>query len=132
MLVYGRSPIRTRYPFIPEESSRLASKEVTELLHSQPTQEFRQALSQVIESFVSSPGFTWQWHDEFKLSDKIQDQLAEEEERKALENEEVPLADMLDEVKKIIKANPSMDSKVQEILEPAVKVINFHNSANID
>lgn len=127
---WGKLPIDTRYPFILEEVSRLACKEAIELLCNESTQELKQKLSQVIESFGSSPGFTWQWHDGFKSNNKGDDQSAEEDKGGVSENREVDvlLNDImeLEKVKDILDgATPSICSQVQSIFEAAVKVINI-------
>lgn len=132
----AEGPIETRYPFILEEVSRLASKEATELLQNTHTQELRKALSQVIKSFGSSPGFTWQWHDEFKLGSR-EDQLGGEKKEKISEDKEGMdplLTDImaLDKVKEFIRATPSMGLEVQEIFEEAIKVTNYYHSFDID
>lgn len=127
----GVGPMDIRYPYILEEASRLTSKEATELLHNQSTQELRQAIVQTIESF-GLQGFTWKWHDEFKSSDKYKGLLEQKKEKEDLEKKEkvdVLLAQMMevDEVKKVIGTSPSMYSQVQEILAAAAKVSDYCN-----
>lgn len=130
--------LNTRYPYLLEELSRLASKEAKQLLHKPFTQELRKALSQAIQSFGSSSEITWEWHDQLQSGEGTH--LPEEGERgESLEMEEEMdemdelLADMvgLDKVKKIIQATPSMGPQIQEILKAAVKVIDFCSSINI-
>jgi hypothetical protein len=130
-------PIDTRYPFILEEVSRLASKEAMVLLHNKSTQDLRQRLSQVIESFGSSPGFSWKWHDEFKSSGSDKGQLVEEDEGAVSESEEVGvlLTDILklDRVQELLNgATPSIQSQVSNTFEAAIKVISCCGSAIIN
>jgi hypothetical protein len=130
-------PLLTRYPYILEELSRLASEEVKQLLNMDVTQELRQKLAHTIESLGSSPGFTWKWHDEFQPDDIDAGQSGEEEKGHAAEKGEEEtdklLADImgLDMIKEIISTTPSVGPQVKAILQAATRVINFCSLTNI-
>ena len=112
-------PLTTRYPYILEELSRLASKDAQELLDHPSTKELRQVLSGVIESYVSNKEFTWQWHDQFQPEVRSHDGYEEKdkEEMDKLLNSIMGL-----DVVQALVADPTKGAQVKKIIETAVKV----------
>ena len=103
----------------------MASGNGQELLNHPSTKELRQELSRVIESFVSTPGFIWQWHDQFVTEGGDQGGSKEEgDEAKGQGGMDNLLNSImgLDEVQKLV-AHISIGPQVKRVLEAAVKVI---------
>lgn len=121
----SKLPLVTRYPYILEELSRLASQGGQELLNHTSTQELRQDLSWAIETTVSIPGFTWQWHDQFQPEVVGQSGFKEREDSEEGNQEMDELLNSimgLDKVKELV-TQPFIGSEVKRILATAVKVM---------
>jgi len=124
-------PLDTHYPYILEEATRLVSEEAKQFLHECSTQELRQALSQVIESFGSGSKIAWKWHDQYQ-SDGIESREGRKGEALKKERVDGLFVDIMElsKVKDLIAADPSMGPQIQGIFGAAVKVICFCSSTS--